>query len=101
MLKHLQSNVDSELERWVVRHCAGTLHSAYAEVRISSQGATQLSALRHSHSLLDVWLVECYGTLVRFWSWPAYLLCREYGLAIFLPEAAVPSGLLINAMGVS
>ena len=38
MLKHLQSNVDSELERWVVRHCAGTLRSAYREVRLSSQG---------------------------------------------------------------
>ena len=44
MLKHLQSNVDSELERWIIRHCAGPLRSAYAEVRMGSHG-TVASAL--------------------------------------------------------
>lgn len=33
MLRHIESNVDAELDKWTVRHAAGSLHSAYAEVR--------------------------------------------------------------------
>ena len=32
MLRHIESNVDSELDKWTVRHCAGSLQSAYAQV---------------------------------------------------------------------
>ena len=33
MLKHIESNVETELDGWTVRHAAGSLRSAYAEVR--------------------------------------------------------------------
>ena len=33
MLRHIESNVDAELDKWTVRHAGGSLHSAYAEVR--------------------------------------------------------------------
>ena len=47
MLKHIQSNVDSELERWVVRHSAGALQSAYADVSANTyhSGAVALDCV--------------------------------------------------------
>ena len=33
VLKHIESNVETELDGWTVRHAAGSLRSAYAEVR--------------------------------------------------------------------
>ena len=33
VLKHIESNVETELDGWTVRHAAGYLRSAYAEVR--------------------------------------------------------------------
>ena len=53
MLRHIQSDVDSELERWVVRHCAGALHSAYAEVRITSGVALQVVLCVLTHAVTD------------------------------------------------
>ena len=35
VLKHIESNVETELDGWTVRHAAGSLRSAYAEVRQS------------------------------------------------------------------
>ena len=58
MMKHLQSNVDSELERWIVRHCAGALQSAYAEVRINGHGAVNSAP----HGILHT----------RCWRWQAF-----------------------------
>jgi len=34
MLRHIESNVDSELDKWTVRHSAGSLQSAYGQVRV-------------------------------------------------------------------
>jgi len=34
MLRYIESNVDSELDKWTVRHPAGALQSAYGQVRV-------------------------------------------------------------------
>ncbi len=61
MIKHIQSNVDSELERWVVRHSAGALQSAYAEVSTNSHHSVAMALHCMSLALLIDVPLQCNG----------------------------------------
>ncbi len=75
MIKHIQSNVDSELERWVVRNSAGPLQSAYAGVSTNSHTITSCCHVsQHVSTLAMRGITDAlHFLLMQIWAY-----CQRY-----------------------